>query len=528
MIVTPGCSQNIGARNSQQDAFGFSDIDDRRFANHAGILAVVADGMGGMANGGEASHLAVKVFLSSYMSKPATESIPNALTQALADANNAVYQFAKSAGQEENTGTTLVAAVVHGQNLYWISVGDSRLYLCRRGRLTQVNEDHLYAHELDRDAAAGKITQSEALNHPERGALTSHLGQPTPEEIDFNVKPFPLEASDRLMLCSDGLYAALNDQEMARTLAGKPQDAADSLVNQVLNKKRPGQDNLTVAILSCEEEQSIIPQAKKVISPDLTNEKIQPARGKVPTLIATLVLVMLASGAGLGGYWWYDRQYTSVNATNGKLKLEQQIAFIDWLKRLIRPEKENTPPSDKPVVVQEPKPVSPDTQSAPAVGGVSTPVSASASRVRVEHSESAGTGVPVTNDANVELGAKETEAASAKKEAEAKAKKEAEAKAKAKKEAEVKAKKEAEAKAKKEAEAKAKKEAEKEAEVKAASPVDVTANQPSIINTEIKEKGKQVIPSESTPPAQLPTVEGTTIKLAPAVEGGKPAVGGEN
>ena len=370
MIVTPGCSQNIGARSSQQDAFGFSDIDDRRFANHAGMLAVVADGMGGMANGGEASHLAVKVFLSSYMSKPAAESIPNALTQALADANNAVYQFAKSAGQVENTGTTLVAAVVHGQNLYWISVGDSRLYLCRRGRLTQVNEDHLYAHELDREAAAGKITQSEALNHPERGALTSHLGQPKPEEIDCNVKPFPLEAGDRLMLCSDGLYAALNDQEMARALGAKSQDAADSLVNQILNKKRPGQDNFTVAILSCEEEPSAISLTRKVTSPVLTDQKAQPARGKVPVLIAMLVLVMLASGAGLGGYWWYDKQYTSVNATNGKLKLEQQIAFIDWLKRLIRPETENTPPSDESVVVQEPKTVTADTQSASAVGEV--------------------------------------------------------------------------------------------------------------------------------------------------------------
>ena len=248
MQVHPGNCQHIGARSSQQDAFGFSDKDDQAFVAHGGVFVVVADGMGGMAYGCEASHIAVQIFLRSYMAKLTDESVPMALLHALGDANQAVVNLSQEVG-EENVGTTLVAAVVHGEDLHWVSVGDSRLYLLRQGKLTQLTQDHVFAVELDRDAANGVISLEEAKCHPERPALTGYLGLPELDLIDQNPQAFTLLDGDQVLLCSDGLYAAVDDKEIAACWSGDSQQLAEELVMLVLAMERPGQDNLTVAVL---------------------------------------------------------------------------------------------------------------------------------------------------------------------------------------------------------------------------------------------------------------------------------------
>lgn len=248
MQISPGNCQHIGARSSQQDAFGFSDKDDIPFLTHGGVLAIVADGMGGMSHGGEASHLTVKIYLQCYMEKLFDEAIPAAMSRALNEANQAVVNLSQEVG-EENVGTTLVAAVVHDNALHWVSVGDSRLYLLRQGRLTQLTQDHVLAVELDRDAANGLISLADAQSHPERPALTSYLGLPELDLIDQNPEPFPLLAGDQLLLCSDGLYSAVDANEIAACCNVDSQQLAEVLIATVLSKDRPGQDNLTVVIL---------------------------------------------------------------------------------------------------------------------------------------------------------------------------------------------------------------------------------------------------------------------------------------
>mgnify|MGYP001765972965 CR=1 FL=1 len=251
MIVAPGNCQHIGERSSQQDAFGFSDIDDQAFVAHGGVLAVVADGMGGMANGGEASRLAVRSFLQSYMAKPPTQAVSTALLRALHDANQAVVDLARQMG-EEHVGTTLVAAVVHDDALHWVSVGDSRLYLWRNQKPTQLSEDHVYAADLDREWADGFLSRDEAENHPERLALTSYLGLNQLRIIDKNPQPFQLLAGDLIFLCSDGLYAALEAVDWAFTAdTADAQKTAEDLIALVLRLDRPGQDNMTIAVLHC-------------------------------------------------------------------------------------------------------------------------------------------------------------------------------------------------------------------------------------------------------------------------------------
>nr|WP_321397065.1 protein phosphatase 2C domain-containing protein [uncultured Desulfobacter sp.] len=253
ITIQPGIAQHIGKRKEQQDAFGFTDLEDRSFLKHGGALAVVADGMGGLSFGDHASRLAVSAFLHEYMAKNREEMLIDALRRSLLSANQAVYEMACEKDMINETGTTLVAAVVNRNTLYWISVGDSRLYLFRKGKMTLLTRDHNYARELSREVRKGLISREEADAHPERKALTSYLGLENVPEIDHNLHPFPMEPGDRLILCSDGFYGSLTEAEMVSSLSqNSPQKCSEELLKRVIAKQIPHQDNVTVAMLSLE------------------------------------------------------------------------------------------------------------------------------------------------------------------------------------------------------------------------------------------------------------------------------------
>ena len=166
--IIPGNAQHIGARSEQQDSFGFSVFDDADHVGHAGILAVVADGMGGLAMGKDASRVAVQTFLDAYMEKDPAEKIAAALDRCLHTANRAVNTMALNAGLEGEVGTTLVAVVIHEDILYRAAAGDSRIYLFRDGRLRQLTTDYNYGRILDRlvEAVLGLQVCGEDLPTP--------------------------------------------------------------------------------------------------------------------------------------------------------------------------------------------------------------------------------------------------------------------------------------------------------------------------------------------------------------------------
>jgi len=249
--ILPGNAQHRGDRAEQQDSFGFSDLLNPAPLAQQGALAVLADGMGGHALGRASSQIAVKTFLDGYPHPAPDESISTTLGRLMQDANTAVRALAAAEGELDNAGTTLAAVVIHQQCLHWVSVGDSRIYLYRAGQLTLLTVDHIYARELDREVAAGRIEATVAANHPERDSLTSFLGIPELEAIECNIQPVPLQSGDRILLCSDGVYRALEEAELAEELARcpEPQAAAEALVDRVLARHIPHQDNLTVVIL---------------------------------------------------------------------------------------------------------------------------------------------------------------------------------------------------------------------------------------------------------------------------------------
>ena len=246
MRFLPGNAQHIGARRSQQDSFGFGDPGDASFLAHGGFLSIVCDGMGGMEFGGEASRAAVHAFLESYARKTLDETIPDALERSAIEANEQVIALAKLLGMADGIGTTLVAAVVHDESLYYVSVGDSGLFLCSGGQCQMINRPHVFANVLDAAVARGTISREDALDHPERESLTSYIGAENLAEIDRNLQPHPFRDGDTILLASDGMFKTLMPEEIGACLNGDPQSWPELLVTRTLSKKREYQDNVTV------------------------------------------------------------------------------------------------------------------------------------------------------------------------------------------------------------------------------------------------------------------------------------------
>lgn len=284
-----GNAQHMGNRKEQQDYLAFSDPTDLAFVRHAGLLGFVADGMGGMAYGREASEIAGKTFLRSYEAKSPGESIPGKLKSALEQANQAVLSLINNKGMAKGeVGTTLVAAVIQGNDLYWIAVGDSRIYLFRQGKLLLLNESHTIGKELDREAAEGKISRIQAINDPERHVLSSYLGLEYLPEIDISLVPFHLQPGDRVIVCSDGLFDVLTDNEIMAEIHGDLQGTSERLVQAALSKNYSHQDNVTVIAMGVSLEPSLqpIPQTRKGLKPP-------PPKNRLAWLIIFLLVALI-------------------------------------------------------------------------------------------------------------------------------------------------------------------------------------------------------------------------------------------
>jgi PPM family protein phosphatase len=322
MLIRPDNAQHIGAREQQEDSFGFSSFDQTEIIHNRGFAAVLADGMGGMTHGREVSGLAVQSFLRYYQDLSIEEDIPNLMRNSLLFANNEVQRFAEKQGLKNQVGSTLIAATVINSNLYWISVGDSRIYLFRQNELIQLTEDHIYAKVLNVEAAMGKITKEDVENHPQKGALTSFLGLEELTEIDQNFIPFPLYVGDRVLLCSDGVYGFIDEDEISKVLSDVQDETCEMLIIKVLEKKHLYQDNITAVLLdfikgSQTERQEKIqkPTTKKLENQPFNTHAPAPAsptkeKSKLlPFFIPFLLAIMLIMG-GLACYLFIVKDVT--------------------------------------------------------------------------------------------------------------------------------------------------------------------------------------------------------------------------
>ena len=211
-------------------------------------LLIVADGVGGQAHGQEASRLAVQSLadyvsgsFSSQQMKP--EVFLPLLTAAVQYANQSVYQ--QNREQRDHMGTTMTAALVIDSTAYVAHVGDSRLYLYRQPTgLAQITRDHSVVAAL---VAEGFIKSEDIYTHPMRNRIYRSLGEKTTVEVD--VDALPLAAGDLLLLCSDGLWEMVRDQQIAAILTTPmphPAETAYDLVQAAL--AGGGEDNVSVIV----------------------------------------------------------------------------------------------------------------------------------------------------------------------------------------------------------------------------------------------------------------------------------------
>ena len=245
MTQTPDIAarQSPGARSYQEDCLGHA-----RTAGGRTVL-VLADGMGGHVGGKVASALAVREALAVLVADPREPGL--VLSEALEAANNAIADAAEADRRLADMGTTLVCAIEEDGRLYWISVGDSHLYLHRNGVLTKLNADHSMYPVLERMVRDGEIDAAEAARDPRRNMLRSAVTGGEIELVDLLSEGRDLNLGDVLLLASDGLDT-LPPEEIAfhiNEAASGPLDrAAAGLIGAVEAAGVPNQDNTSVLL----------------------------------------------------------------------------------------------------------------------------------------------------------------------------------------------------------------------------------------------------------------------------------------
>ncbi len=210
--------------------------------------AVVCDGMGGAAGGDVASSVAVKLIseriTSHYQPGMSGISAKNLLLAAIEDANASIYEMAKSNETLSGMGTTIVAAIVDGQNVYIAHAGDSRAYRVTEESLIQITTDHSIVQEMVEN---GELTPDQAKDHPRKNIITRALGAERYICVDF--QETVLLPQDVIILCTDGLTNYVETDDIySVTRKYNYYEYADKLVQ--LANSGGGGDNITVVAIA--------------------------------------------------------------------------------------------------------------------------------------------------------------------------------------------------------------------------------------------------------------------------------------
>ena len=247
-----GTSSILGTRKNQEDTiYGYAEKEK--------AIGIVCDGMGGLQGGETASNLAAESLAGAWFEQEEIEDVPEFLKQQAMIADEKVFQLEGENGEPLHAGTTIVAVIIRKRELYWLSVGDSRIYIIRGNEILSVCREHNYRMTLDAMLEEGSITKEEyEKEEPRAEALISYLGMGNLSLMERNQQPFLLEDGDIILLASDGLYRSLPEDEILETVRENQEDmqkAAEQLTARALGEKQAGQDNTSVIVMQyhCEE-----------------------------------------------------------------------------------------------------------------------------------------------------------------------------------------------------------------------------------------------------------------------------------
>jgi len=237
------------AREVNEDSGKFVQPGDPDMMRAKGLLLLVCDGMGGHSAGEVASGIAVEVISRVYYDDG--DDPQAALVKAFEKANREIYEASTKDESRKGMGTTGTALVLKNGRAFSAHVGDSRVYLIRNQEIYVMTQDHSEVMEM---VKRGLITLEEARHHPDKNVILRALGSHPEVEVSTWDAPFPIREDDLFLLCSDGLYDLVEDDEIRRlAISADPRPACESLI--ALAKERGGHDNITVGIIKVRREE---------------------------------------------------------------------------------------------------------------------------------------------------------------------------------------------------------------------------------------------------------------------------------
>ena len=239
-----------GDREDQQDCFGYYLHDTEGFFT-------VCDGMGGREGGALASRIAVDSILAEYEEQYPVEGVQHFLEESAKNASDKISQLQNANGVPLGAGSTCVQVLIQNNDMYWSSVGDSRLYLLREEEFLQLTIDQTYGTVLSEQYKNGDIDAETYIRESKTRkaeALISYLGMDQLELVAGSVEPIKVLPGDRIVIMSDGLYKIVPDDEMKRVLVNfrnlrETIHALEQKAHKNAKYQEKSRDNMTVMII---------------------------------------------------------------------------------------------------------------------------------------------------------------------------------------------------------------------------------------------------------------------------------------
>ena len=216
--------------------------EDSIMSNPEAGLWAVADGMGGYEAGDVASNM-IATSLSEIQSVTHLNTLIDKIEDKIIDANNRILEYSQIMHDGRILGSTIVSLLIKGQVGVCLWAGDSRLYLLRNNQLQQLSRDHSHVQEL---IDQGTITEEEALTHPDANVITRAVG--TSDELYIDINAFNVQLGDTFLLCSDGLYNAVDEAEIEGHMKSHDTDnAVKQMIVKALENGAP--DNVSIIMV---------------------------------------------------------------------------------------------------------------------------------------------------------------------------------------------------------------------------------------------------------------------------------------
>ena len=232
----------IGGRSVNEDRMGYCFTRDA-------LLLLLADGMGGHAQGEVAATLALQAMGALFHERaaPGIDDPSHLLEELVFAAHQSLHRYRASQRLTDTPRTTIVACIIQHGKAWWAHCGDSRLYWLRSGRILARTVDHSHVERL---ITLGRVSPAERATHPDRNKLYNCVGAPSLPQVD-RAAPVRLQAGDQLLLCSDGLWSSLREHELAYRLSVGPLEACvPELVRLAAIAGGKNGDNVTALALT--------------------------------------------------------------------------------------------------------------------------------------------------------------------------------------------------------------------------------------------------------------------------------------